>query len=87
MEKVNTTMSDFSLAAKRASDVAQRIDQIVQEGRPGMRDFSQRTLADVSQLVADLRHLTQQLTRVAAEIERDPPRFFFGDRREGYRPR
>jgi phospholipid/cholesterol/gamma-HCH transport system substrate-binding protein len=87
MDKVDTAMNDFSSAAKRASDVAQRVEQIVQESRPGLRDFSQRTLPDVNQLVADLRHLTQALTRVAAEIERDPPRFFFGDRREGYRPR
>jgi len=87
MDRVNATMNDFSAAAKRASDVAQRIEQIVQDSRPGLRDFSQRTLPDANQLVADLRQLVQALTRVAAEIERDPPRFFFGDRREGYRPR
>jgi phospholipid/cholesterol/gamma-HCH transport system substrate-binding protein len=87
MDKVNATMTDFSAAARRASDVAGRIEQIVQENRAGLRDFSSRTLTDVNQLVADLRNLVQGLTRVAAEIERDPPRFFFGDRREGYRPR
>jgi phospholipid/cholesterol/gamma-HCH transport system substrate-binding protein len=86
-DRMNATMGDFSAAAKRFGDVAQRLDGIVQENRPGLRDFSQRTLGDVNLLVADMRTLVQGLTRLTADIERDPARFLFGDRREGYRPR
>jgi phospholipid/cholesterol/gamma-HCH transport system substrate-binding protein len=38
-------------------------------------------------LLTDSRALILELTRVADQLERDPARFLFGDRREGYRPR
>ena len=63
------------------------IDQVVGDMRPGLRDFSQRGLTELNQLLADSRQLVAGLTRLAAEIDRDPARVFFGDRREGYRPR
>jgi phospholipid/cholesterol/gamma-HCH transport system substrate-binding protein len=86
-EKLNVAMNELSGAARRFGDVAQRLEALVQENRAPIREFSQRSLPEVNQLIVEARALIQGLTRVAAEIERDPPRFFFGDRREGYRPR
>jgi len=86
-ERLNQAMGELSGAAKRFGDVAQRLESLVQENRGPIREFSQRSLPEMNQLIIETRALIQGLTRVAAEIERDPPRFFFGDRREGYRPR
>jgi phospholipid/cholesterol/gamma-HCH transport system substrate-binding protein len=86
-ERVNGTLANFDQLTRRLGDTAGRIDAIVQENRPALKDFSQRGLGELSQLLADSRALVASLTRLTAEIERDPARFFFSDRREGYRPR
>ena len=53
----------------------------------GVRNFSQQTLGDVGTLIGETRQLISGLNRLTAEIERDPSRILFGDRREGYRPK
>jgi phospholipid/cholesterol/gamma-HCH transport system substrate-binding protein len=85
--RLNATMEQAEVTVRKVGDIADRLDTIVQENRPAIRDFSQRTLTDLQQLISETRSLVGGLSRVTAEIERDPPRFFFGDRREGYRPR
>jgi len=86
-ERVNGTLANFDQLTRRLGDTAGKIDAIVQENRPALKEFSQRGLGEFSQLLADSRALVASLTRLTAEIERDPARFFFSDRREGYRPR
>jgi phospholipid/cholesterol/gamma-HCH transport system substrate-binding protein len=78
------TLSD---TAKKLDHLADHIDGLVQENRPNLRDFSQNGLSQLSQLLVDARGLVANLNRITDEIERDPPRFLFGDRREGYQPR
>jgi phospholipid/cholesterol/gamma-HCH transport system substrate-binding protein len=78
------TLSD---TAKKLDHLADHIDGLVQENRPNLRDFSQNGLSQLSQLLVDARALVANLNRITDEIERDPPRFLFGDRREGYQPR
>jgi hypothetical protein len=34
-----------------------------------------------------MRTLVASLTKLSGELERDPQRFLFGDRREGFNPR
>jgi phospholipid/cholesterol/gamma-HCH transport system substrate-binding protein len=77
---VDVTLREFDAAA-------QHIDQLIQENRPGIRDFTQGGLTDLRRLISDTRVLVAGLTRVASELERDPSRFIWGDRREGYHPR
>ncbi len=86
-DKLNQTVSDLNQMTRRLNDFATHVDQLVQENRSGLRDFSQRGLPDLMQLVTETRMMINGLTRLTADIERDPARFFFGDRREGYRPR
>ena len=75
-------------ATRKLDKLATDLDSLVQENRPGLHDFSQRGLNELSQLIVDARTLVGQLTRLSDEIERDPARFFFGgNRREGYQPR
>jgi phospholipid/cholesterol/gamma-HCH transport system substrate-binding protein len=73
--------------AKKLDHLADHIDGLVQENRPNVHDFSQNGLSQLSQLMVDARTLVANLNRITDEIERDPPRFLFGERREGYQPR
>jgi len=82
-----TTIGDADATFKAVNTTVGHVDAVVQETRPGVRDFSQRGLTDLIQLIADARVLIASLTRVSEQIERDPTRFFFGERREGYKPR
>lgn len=86
-DRLASTMQSFDAAAKRFGEISGKIDGMVQENRPAIREFSQRSLNEFQQLLVETRGLVSGLTRLAAEIERDPARFLFGDRREGYRPR
>jgi len=66
---------------------SRQIELTLQETRPGIRTFSQHTLADVDSFVGELRQFISGLSRLAAQFERDPTRLLFGDRREGYQPK
>ena len=64
-----------------------QLDQMIAELRRPVRDFAQYNLQDVGQLVAEARTLVTSLSRLLLQIERDPPRFFFGDQQRGFQPR
>ncbi|MGO8918428.1 MAG: MlaD family protein [Stellaceae bacterium] len=75
-------------ASRKLDKLTTDLDSLVQENRPPLRDFSQRGLNELGQLIVDARTLVSELTRLSEEIERDPARFLLGgDRREGYQPR
>jgi phospholipid/cholesterol/gamma-HCH transport system substrate-binding protein len=80
------TLDDADRLAKNLSDSNRQLQSVIQEARPGLRDFTQRTLARVGDLVIDAQRFIAGLSRLSSEIERDPARLLFGDRREGYRP-
>jgi phospholipid/cholesterol/gamma-HCH transport system substrate-binding protein len=82
-----TALADFDSLAKNLSDTNRQLQLALQDVRPGIRTFSQQTLSDVGALVSDARQLISELNRLTAQIERDPSRVLFGDRREGYRPK
>ena len=75
------------LVAKTARDlsaVADELDATVAENREPLRDFSNSGLYELTQLMNELRTLVSSMTRISGQIERDPARFFLGDRREGF---
>ena len=79
-------IADFDRLAKNLNDTSHQLQQALQDARPGVRTFSQRTLADVGELVAEARQLISGVSRLVAGIDRDPSRVLFGDRRKGYQP-
>ena len=83
----NAIFSDLSTTAKALNTATGHLDALIQENRPGLKDFSPGGLNDLHALITDTRTLVAGLTRVVAEIERDPTRFLFGEKREGYKPR
>jgi len=86
-QTIDDLKPDLLTTVKEFNVTVQHLDQMLQENRPGIRDFTQGGLADLHRLISDARVLVQGLTRVAGELERDPSQFIWGDRREGYRPR
>lgn len=87
LHNIDDLKSDLSTTVKQFDVTAQHLDQMLQENRPGIREFTQGGLGDLHHLITDARVLVQGLSRVAAQLERDPSQFIWGDRREGYRPR
>ena len=49
-----------------------------------IHDFTSTGLYELTQMITEVRLLAQTLNRVSIEIERDPARFFFGDRQKGF---
>jgi len=74
-------------ALKGLTGAGRQIDLALQENRPGIRNFSQHTLVDIDGLIGETRQFIAGLSRLAAQLERDPTRLIFGDRREGYQPK
>jgi phospholipid/cholesterol/gamma-HCH transport system substrate-binding protein len=86
-EEQNGLKDQLSELLKGVAQTSHQIGTLVDDLRPGVRTFSQRTVADVDSLIDEVRQLVAGLSRVAGQIERDPTRILFGDRREGYQPK
>lgn len=86
-KSLSTTITDADRFVKNLGDTNRQLQLTLQDVRPGLRNFSGNTLGDVGTLVGETRQLISGLNRLTAEIERDPTRILFGDRREGYKPR
>jgi phospholipid/cholesterol/gamma-HCH transport system substrate-binding protein len=87
LDKASVALVDFDKLAKGLSDTNRDVSGAVQDLRPGLRNFSQHTLGNVDALVSEARQFIAGLGRVASQLERDPTRLLFGDRREGYQPK
>jgi phospholipid/cholesterol/gamma-HCH transport system substrate-binding protein len=85
-DRLTSAIGDFDRVAKNLGDTNRQLQGALQDLRPGIRAFSQQTINDVGSLIGEARQLISGLTRLAAQIERDPSRVLFGDRREGYHP-
>jgi phospholipid/cholesterol/gamma-HCH transport system substrate-binding protein len=85
-DEASQALADFDKLAKNLVDTNRQLQQLVQENRPGLREFTQGTLTQVSNLMSDMQRFIAGLSRFVATIERDPARLLFGERREGYRP-
>lgn len=85
-DEASQALSDFDRLAKNLVDTNRQLQQVLQENRPGLHEFTQATLTQVSDLVSDMQRFIAGLSRFVASVERDPARLLFGERREGYRP-
>jgi phospholipid/cholesterol/gamma-HCH transport system substrate-binding protein len=79
-------LGDFDHLARNLDATNRQIQQVIAENRAGLRDFSQRTLAQLDVLVGQTQQFIAGLSRLTGEIERNPVRFLLGEQRGGYRP-
>jgi phospholipid/cholesterol/gamma-HCH transport system substrate-binding protein len=92
--KYSTVGDHADQVLQTANDAVKKLDQlstslngVVSDTRPQVRDFANVGLPQLTQLLSEIRTLVASLTKVSNELERDPQRFLFGDRREGFNPR
>lgn len=92
--KYDAIAGQASQALVGANETVKKLDQLsssltglVNDSRPQVRDFTTVGLPQLTQLLSEARTLVASLTKVSSELERDPQRFIFGDRREGFNPR
>jgi phospholipid/cholesterol/gamma-HCH transport system substrate-binding protein len=89
--QAGTTLVDLQAAARNLGNtarsisvVADHLDATIAENREPLRDFSNTGLYELTQMLTELRIMIASMTRISSQIERDPARFFLGDRREGF---
>jgi|SRR5277367_2299492 len=85
-DELSQTLNDADKLAKNLGDTNRQLQQVLQENRPGLHEFTQSTLTQVSNLVSDMQHFIAGLSRFVSSVERDPARLLLGERREGYKP-
>ena len=84
---MQATLHSFDETSHRVSDLAQHLDELVGAHGQQVGELTRRSLGDIDELAQQAQVLVQKLSRIADSVERDPSRFLYGDRREGYSPR
>ncbi len=80
-------IEDLRGTAESFTGLSGELKKMVAENREGIRDFTSTGLSELSVLLIEMRDLVVALNRVTTDIERDPARFFFGNRQQGYETR
>ncbi len=86
-DKTDRLADSANAAVNQAGKLASDLDGVVESSRPGLRDLTTDDTAQLSELLGEARRLIASLNRVSVALERDPSRFLFGDRWDGYRPK
>ncbi len=81
---LRTLMGTLNEASETLSITLAEVQEIVEENRQPIKDFSGSGLYELTNFLIEARGLVKQLARITTEVERDPARFFFGDRQQGY---
>ena len=72
----------LAFTTERIGGTAAQLEALLGEARPGMRDFSNSGLYELTQFLFEARELVGNLDRVVRQLNRDPSQFLFG-KREG----
>lgn len=75
---------DLRTMTKSLTRLSDQLTAMLVENRAPIHDFTTTGLYETTQLITDLRQLAATLSRVTNQFERDPARFLFGDRRQGF---
>lgn len=79
-DRLTHVLSDTDEAAKEIRLAAHDTRNVV-------NSFNTHTVSEVNELLHDARQLVAGVAGLAGELERDPSKLLYGDRREGYRPK
>jgi len=85
-DAIGSLIKDWTATAGSVRRMADQINAVIAENRPGLRDFTQNGLYEYSGLAQDAQRMVDQITRATAEFQRDPARFLLGDRAQGVAP-
>jgi paraquat-inducible protein B len=84
-EAIDATIGDLQTTVTAVRRMADQVNNMVAENRQGLRDFTENGLYEITGLAQDAQRMVNQITRLSEQLERDPTRFFFGDRGQGVR--
>ncbi len=70
-------------AAGSLAVASDKFANLLSKNSDSLGDFSQTGLYEFTQLMAEARILVAALSRLVDDVNRDPARFFFGDRQQG----
>jgi phospholipid/cholesterol/gamma-HCH transport system substrate-binding protein len=87
LRDARTITEDLKGATRNISKAADEASMLINEARDPVSTFTNTGLYEFTQLVVEMRALVNSLSRITTEIERDPARFFFGDKTEGFEAR
>lgn len=77
-------IQELRATATSVTQVSDGLNVIVEETRQPIADFSAEGLYEFSGLIADMRALMGDLSRLTTAIESDPAQFLFGDAQRGF---
>ncbi len=77
-------LRDTAQSMRKTSD---EVHALIAENREPLSDFTATGLTEFTGLLIEMRDLVVALNRVTTELQRDPARFLFGDRQQGYEVR
>jgi len=84
---LNNDLSDMRGLVGSAEQATQKVDKLAQDVDKLSGDLdTQVNGARIDQLVAQTREMLKSLTRLSDDLEREPTRLIYGDRRKGYTP-
>jgi phospholipid/cholesterol/gamma-HCH transport system substrate-binding protein len=95
---IDSVLRNADNTMRNLNDASQKIGPLVADANVDLNKFGKlATDADdlvkgpaageVAGLVADMRKLVDSLTRLSDELNREPTKLLFGDRRKGYSPK
>ncbi len=80
-------IGDLRNTAQSMRKTSDEIHALIAENREPLSDFTATGLTEFTGLLIEMRDLVVALNRVTTELQRDPARFLFGDRQQGYEVR
>lgn len=83
-EATKLAQQDLHNVSESFRAAAAEVTQLVADNRGPINDFAATGLYEATQLLTELRLFIDTMNRIAAQIERDPARFLFGDRQQGF---
>jgi phospholipid/cholesterol/gamma-HCH transport system substrate-binding protein len=87
IDKIDPILNSANDAVKKLDHMAGNLDSVIDQAKPQLHDLTTTGAAQLTQLLSEARTLVSNLNRVSAQLERDPTRFIFGDRRQGFNPK
>ena len=87
VDDAQALISDLRGTAQSLSKTSDEVHALIAENREPLSDFTATGLTEFTGLLIEMRDLVVALNRVTTELQRDPARFFFGDRQQGYEVR
>ncbi len=82
--EANNTLAQIRVMSGDFSRTAKSLNDVLNDNRSPIRDFTSTGLYELTQMITEVRLLAQTLNRISVQVERDPARFFFGDRQKGF---